>query len=139
MMEYEEMTLEDLAHEMADIRKKLDTATDKKAGLQRAWDMIRKVAVPNKMEELGMESARIKGVGTVSLLTDAYCTTPAANADALKSWLTDNGYGSLIKPTVNASSLKSFMKEQILEGNKVPDMVNFAPYTYASITGAPKS
>lgn len=138
-MKYEDMTLEDLAHEMQEARQKLDFATRTKANWQNMWDELRKVHIPNKMEDLGMESARIKGVGTISLSADAYCTVPAGNRAQVQQWLAENGFESLITNTVNASTFKAFIKEQIMEGNDTPDdLINFTPYTYAKITGAPK-
>ena len=87
------------------------------------------------MEEMGLESARIKGVGTLSLATDAYCTTPADARLDLQEWLRAHDAGDLIQETVNASTLKAFCKEQIGKGNDIPPMVKFTPYTYAKITG----
>lgn len=134
-MGYENLTLEAMAHEMKRIREELDDAKEHSSTLQKQWDDLRKVHIPNKMEELGIESVRVKGVGTVSERTDAYCTTPAKNKHALYEWLEGHGHGDLITDTVNASTLKAFMKEQIMLGNDVPDdIVNFNPYTYVAIT-----
>ena len=134
-MNYENMTLEAMAHEMKEVRERLDNTKAESSELQKQWDDLRKVHIPNKLEELGIESARITGVGTVSERTDAYCSVPAANRQALYEWLEAHDHGDLITDTVNSSTLKAFMKEQIMLGHEVPDdIVNFNPYTYVAIT-----
>ncbi len=134
-MNFEDMSLKEMAKTMKEVRTRLDDAKETSSHLQKQWDDLRKVHIPNKMEEMGIESVRIEGVGTVSERTDAYCSTPAKNKQALYDWLEQHGHGDLITDTVNSSTLKAFMKEQILEGNDVPDdIVNFTPYTYVAIT-----
>jgi len=134
-MQFEEMNLKQLAERMKSTREQLDDVKADSAALQKEWDSLRKKWLPEKMEEMGIESVRIEGVGTVSERTDAYCTTPAKNKQALMIWMIENGHEDLISETINASTLKAFMKEQILEGNDVPDeIVSFTPYTYVAIT-----
>jgi len=97
------------------------------------WTSIRDVKL--KMEELGIDSAFITDVGKLSMRTDAYCSVLKKDKIELQNWLKDNGHGDLITDTINASTLKAFMKEQIIEGNAVPDtIVSFDPYTYVAIT-----
>lgn len=134
-MNYEDMSLEAMAHEMKQVREELDDTKSESAKLQKQWDDLRKVHIPNKLEELGLTSAKVLGVGTVSERTDAYCSVPAANKQKLYEWLEEHDHGDLIVDTVNSSTLKAFMKEQILMGHEVPDdIVNFTPYTYVAIT-----
>lgn len=133
--DFENMTLEQLATRMKRTAELLKDAKADSAQLQKEWDALRKQYIPDKMDEMGIESVRISGVGTVSQRTDAYCTTPAANREALMDWLEAHDHADLISETVNASTLKAFMKEQMMEGNDVPDdIVNFTPYTYVAIT-----
>lgn len=134
-MNFEDMNLRQLAERMKATRAELDDTKADASALQKEWDSLRKKWLPKKMEEMGIVDVRFEGVGTVSERTDAYCTTPAKNKAALYEWLNENGHGDLITDTVNASTLKAFIKEQILEGNDVPDhIVNFEPYTYVAIT-----
>lgn len=133
---YENMTIEALAQEMKSVREALDDMKKSAATLQQKWDHLRKVAIPDKLEEMGLESCRVAGVGNISVRTDAYCTVPASKKPELYQWLSEHDQEALITATVNASTLKAWMKEQIMEGNDVPpdDIVNFNPYTYVVIT-----
>jgi len=134
-MKPEEMNLEQLALEMARTKDLLVDAKIVSSELQKDWDALRKKWIPEKMEELGIESVRITGVGTVSERTDAYCSVPAANRQALYEWLEEHDHKDLITDTVNSSTLKAFVKEQILLGNEIPDgIIKFEPYTYVAIT-----
>jgi len=136
MKDFEEMNLKELAETMARTREMLDEAKAGSTVLQKQWDALRKKYLPEKMEAMGIESVRIEGVGTVSERHDAYCTTPAKNKALLMDWLEEHGHADLISETVNASTLKAFMKEQMLAGNAMPPegVVNWSPYTYVAIT-----
>jgi len=137
-IKYGDMDLKELAAAQARVKGEVDHYAGIKSALQAEFDALRKRLVPNKMESMGIESVRIEGVGTLSLATDAYCSTPADERQNLKDWLRANEAGDLIAETVNASTLKAFIKEQTLEGNEIPPMVKFDPYTYSKITGGKK-
>ena len=129
-------SLEELVTEMKITREKLDGLKAESSALQKKWDDLRKVQIPNKMEELNLESARVADVGNISLQTDAYCTVLASKKALLQEWLEAHDHGDLVTETINASTLKAFMKEQIMAGNEIPpeEIVNFLPFTYATIT-----
>jgi len=135
-MNYEEMSLEQLASEMRNEREQLDDLKATIAQHQKTWDDLRKKWIPEKMEELGLDQCRLNGIGTLSLRTDAYCSVPAIKKEELYAWLLMNEHEALVTSTVNASTLKAFMKEQMLAGNAMPPegVVNWSPYTYVAIT-----
>lgn len=134
-MEIEDMTLTDMVFEMQATRRDLDDAKQVVTDLQRKWDTLRKVAIPDKLEDMGLDSVKVKGVGTVSKRFDAYCTVKGGMAHELQIWLQERGDGDLIKPFVNPSSLKAYMKELFDEGEEIPEAyVNFSPYTKVVIT-----
>jgi len=132
---FEDMTLEQLAVAMVESRNRMDAAKNEESAARAEWDVLRRKFIPEKMEEMGLESARIKDVGRLSVRTDAFCSTPAANKPKLFEWLIENGHSDLITDSVNGSTLKAFIKEQILAGNDVPlDIINYDPYTFVAIT-----
>ena len=129
------MSLEQLANEMKTVRTRLDDAKAIATELQKEWDHLRKVAIPDKMEEMGLESARITGVGTLSLATDAYCSCPSDNKYKLQEWMKEHEFADLITEVINGSTLKAWYKEQLKAGAPLPDeLVKFDPYTYCKIT-----
>lgn len=137
--EFEGLQIAELAKLMDKAGAYKDRMKKEAVMAQLRWDVIRKIVIPNKLDEMGMDSAKIKGVGTVSKRADAYCNVKAGCQEDLMNWLRDNGYADLIRPNVNSSSLKAFIKELFNEGKEIPsDIVNFTPFTYVAITHRPK-
>lgn len=129
------MTINELADLYMEYREDLDMLKASTSAAQERFDLVRKIAIPEKMEELGFDNIKIKGVGRLSLRTEAYASTVKGRKEEAMEWLDENGHGDLIKPTVNASTLKAFLKEQVAEGVEVPDDIfNFTPYLMATIT-----
>ena len=134
MKDFEEMNLKELAAQAQQTRYQYDQLKKQSGQLWRELETLQRKWMPDKMEELGIESVRLDGIGTISLRYDAHCTTPAKNKHLLMEWLEAHGHADLINETVNGSTLKAFMKEQMLEGNPIPDdIVKFEPYTLAVV------
>ena len=131
------MKLAEIAAEYKAIKEALEEAGEVKTILQKISDSYSKHILPARMEEEGIETVRIEGVGRLQTKSDIYCSCPAPNREALQDWLVDHGHGSLISQSVNASTLKAFIKEQMKEGNPVPDdLLNIEPYNMAVIVKA---
>ena len=128
------MKLAGIAAEYKAIKEALEEAGEVKTVLQKISDSYSKHILPARMEEEGIETVRIEGVGRLQTKSDIYCSCPAPNREALQDWLVDHGHGSLISQSVNASTLKAFIKEQMKEGNPVPDdLLDIEPYSMAVI------
>tara|TARA_R110000803_G_scaffold80259_3_gene146027 strand:+ start:331 stop:729 length:399 start_codon:yes stop_codon:yes gene_type:complete len=129
------MSIKQLAEEMVNVRAKLDQAKAVAAELQKEFDDLRKVQLPEAMEAAGMESTRLPNIGTVSIRTDAYASIRGGQQDGAYQWMKDNGFGDLIKDFVHSSTLKAFLKEQFREGEDLPEEIfSFLPYSYVAIT-----
>lgn len=132
--EYDDLSITELALELADLKDKVEEADRKKKDLQKKFDYLRHNKIPTKMDDEGLSSVRVKNLGTLSLQPDAW--TQTVNSDELLKWLIQNGHEDLIKETVNPSTLKAFAKQQIKNGEELPpdDIFKFTPFTRASIT-----
>jgi hypothetical protein len=129
------MSIVDIATKMQAVKAELDELKAKTTELQKEFDELRKVKLPEAMEEAGMESARISGVGVVSLRTDAYVSIKGGKKEEAYRWLAEHGYEDLVTDYVQPSTLKAFAKEQYDQGRSLPeDLFSFNPYTYAAIT-----
>lgn len=106
--------------------------------MKSAFDDLRLKAIPGKLEDMGLDNVKIKGVGRISVTTDAYVSVVSGKKEALFDWLKEHDQESLITEVVNSSTLKAWYKEQIKEGNEVPDgeIINFTPFDRASVTKA---
>lgn len=130
---YSKFTLHELSAEMQKIRVGKDALEAELKIINAHYDVLRLESIPNKMDEEGVERVSYEGIGRVGLTADMYVSV--ADKPGLYEWLEDNGFGDLIQPVVNASTLKAFIKGRMKDGKEVPaEYVNVTPFTRASIT-----
>ena len=99
-------------------------------------DVLRLNLIPTAMENEGLESPlNVAGVGRVSLTGDVYASV--LDKENFFEWLHDHNSGDLIQETVNATTLKAWVKNKIKLGEEYPtELLKVTPYTRASITKA---
>lgn len=131
------MTITQLAKELKAVKAELESADIYKSALQKVHDRLAKVVLPERMDEEDISTIKIEGIGRIQKKTDIYCSCPAHSREALQQWLNDNGHGSLVSTTVNASTLRAFIKEQMKAGSPIPDgLLTITPYQLVSIVKA---
>ena len=135
---YSDLPIPDLASRMKELKEEIEAKDRALKDLKAEFDVLRIEVVPAKMEEFGTSSMNIRGLGRLTISTDAYITTVKGQKPVLFKWFKDNGFTELLKEDVNPSTLKAWYKEQLAEGNDVPDddIVNFVPFERASLTKA---
>lgn len=134
-IDYSTATIAELGVHLKWMKEELEAATRVKAEFQKSYDFLSIDVIPEKMDEQGVDSIKITGVGRLALTSDIRCNILAANKKAVEDWLRENGHEAMISETVNASTFKAFVKEQMRnEGNYPKDLINVAPYTKANIT-----
>lgn len=128
-------TLGELAIKQKEIEaKKLEL--EEQGKVLNAWhDVLRFEAIPQKVEEMGLQSpVKLEGIGRVSLTTDVLVSVKAGMKDRLFNWLQEHGMGDLIQPNLNASTLKAWTKGRIKEAKDYPaECLNVTPIEKASI------
>lgn len=123
--------LTDLIDEMDRVRAQMDAIDEVWKPLQKRYDELRLGEIPAEMAAEDVTSIK-GGFGRCTLQSDLHVSAP--NKQALHKWLTDNGNGDLIIPTVNAQTLKAFCKEQLHAGAELPATVlNVSPFSRAVI------
>jgi len=131
--EYDGMSLLQLAKEQQRLKGAIAELKAEESRLQKEFDHLRKHRIPEMMENMGIQNVKLEGVGRVSLRGEIYASI--VDKDLAYSWLQEHGHGDLIKPTVNASTLKAFLKEQMREGEVLPEEAfKSTPYMMAAIT-----
>lgn len=131
--EFQGLALEDLV-------KRFQKGYGEKERLERElakcnafFDVMRFEAIPTEMDKQGIEKIAYAGIGRVSLTADMQVSVK--DKPGLFGWLRKNKLADLIQPTINPSTLKSFIKGRIKDGKKYPaEMLNVNPVTRASIT-----
>jgi len=64
--------------------------------------VLKEESIPSAMHELGLEKLKLDTGQEISIKQDVYASIPKAEKEAAYRWLTDNGYGGLIKLDVTA-------------------------------------
>lgn len=118
---------------MADLRELNDLADSVKKQIGKAYDHMRVQVIPERMDDEGMASMKVQGVGTVKLTADMHMSVK--DKEGMHRWLEEHGLDGLIQEQVNAQQLKSVLRKMMEEGEEVPnDLVKISPFTRASIT-----
>lgn len=126
----------DLASMIKDIKAKMEYHNSEQSRYRKFFDALTTQVVPEKMAEDDMQGVKLSnGQGRIELRPNAFCSVAAGQGAALQDWLKENGYEDIIKETVNASTLKSFVKDLIASGQDTPpeEIVNYTPYVRATV------
>lgn len=123
------MALKDKIAEMKALKERIDKGEELLKQLREQYDKLRLFTVPEAMMEQDMTSIRGE-FGRCTLQGDL--TVKVFDKEKLHEWLEGSGFGALIVPTVNAQTLKSFVKEQQGAGTMLPeDILQVNPFTRA--------
>lgn len=130
---YAGMTLKEMVENMKVMADKKEELGNQLKIVNAHYDVLRMESIPEKMDSEGVENIRLEGIGRVSLTADMFVAT--TDKAGLYKWFHDNGLADLIQETVNASTLKAFVKRRIKEAKDIPaDFLRVTPFTRASIT-----
>lgn len=131
--DYAGMDLHGLVSHMQIVKKEKERLEELLKTENARFDLLRIELIPAAMENEGVERVTYEGIGRVSLTGDLY--VQVQNKPGLIDWLSDEGMSDLIQPTVNAGTLKAFIKRRITAGQEIPEeYVKVSPFTRASIT-----
>lgn len=130
---YPALTLLEMVKKMRELEVQKEAASEELKIINAHYDVLRLEVIPEKMDAEGIENIKIEGVGRVSLTADMF--TAVTNKVGLYDWFKTNNLADLIQETVNASTLKAFIKRRMKEAKPYPeDCVRVTPFTRASIT-----
>lgn len=126
----------ELVRHFRDLRDVNALIKEARTALGEMEDLLSSRDIPDAFRSAGVKTTTIEGVGRVTVSYRFSCSMLDKEAGLL--WLTENGHGGLIQPTVNSSTLAAFAKNLIeTEGKDLPDDIfktGQSPYT--SITKA---
>lgn len=132
---YQTWELLPLIKEMKEYAAKKEALEGELKIINARYDVLRLEVIPERMDSEGIENLKVEGIGRVSLTADMFVSVKGGAKQGLFDWFNSNKLGDLIQPTVNASTLKAFVKRRIKEGKDYPiDFLNVTPITRASIT-----
>lgn len=133
---YRECDIKGLAQAFKVLQDRYNEAKAVSAGVYAEFEFLRKNILPARMDEMGITTVNIKDVGRIQI--SHQLSAKQVDKFALQEWLQANGHGDLIAETVNASSLASFIKAQIADGEPIPDddIIQISTYEVASVVKA---
>lgn len=132
---YDALPLIDAVREMHAVGAALEELKAKISALNVMYDALRLNVVPKKLEDAGVRSLTVEGVGRVTVTGDIYVSIPAEYKMLAYQHLRDTGHGGLIQDNINPSTLKAFCKTMIKTGEEIPgDLFKVTPFSRASIT-----
>lgn len=119
---------------MADAQRRKEAMEEELKDINAEFDVLRFELVPGKMEDDGVETVNYDGIGRVSTSADIRLVLLKSNQPKFYSWLKKHKLQDLMTTTINASTLKSWVKERLKANKEVPDVITVTPITRASIT-----
>jgi len=133
---YQGLTFQQMAETILQLKESIASADTELKKLKETLEILTLKVVPDKLDDEGMSSINIRGIGRLGVTLDMHVNVPAANRPEWFEWLETNGHGGLIKrdPDVNASTQKAFIKECVRNAEELPSFVKADPFYRASVT-----
>jgi len=115
--------LTEFARSLSDLKARKNELEDSLKDVNEQIKTIAENELPRAMEDADIESFRVDGVGTVFLQNKIYVSVLADDREKLYDWLRENGHDDIVKDWVFPQTLTAFAKEQMTEGNPLPDFL----------------
>lgn len=115
-----------LAQEMNRLRLQLDLLDVERTQLQREYDELRKVKIPDEMQRLGLSGKDGRGSfsladgSKVFLRANVHASVDKARVHEFHDFLRNNNLGAMIQESVHPQTLKAWAKEWVEEGRELP-------------------
>lgn len=108
--------LRQLIDQKEDLNERLKTVNKE---IQKLQEQV----IPEQMEEEDIETFKVPGVGSVSIGMRCYAYVNKGDQPEFYQWLRENGHDPLIREVVWPKTLEAFAKEQLENGQPLPDML----------------
>lgn len=134
VLEGDMVTLRQYCAEMKDLQVRIVGKKVEMAAIREPLDFLRLKKIPDLMDALEITTTTFMGIGRLQKAADIYAKT--TDKEASFQYLQDTGYADMIKPTVNASTLKALLRRLLKAGEEIPECYEVTPFSRASIVKA---
>lgn len=137
VLEHEDKSWPELADTIHSLRVAKDELAKQTKAINAELEIICREIIPERMAEEGLRGVPLTDGSRLELRSKAFCSTRAGMRDALMAWFRDHDLPEMVTETINASTLKAFMAEQLKEGNEVPpdELLSYTPFVEATLVG----
>jgi hypothetical protein len=118
---YEEQSTEDLEYKVSFLDKNRKDLERLKTENQLELDAAMEVLLKRWEDQGDTQQVKREALGMLSRVDDIYCRI--SDLDEFKKWAMSNNMQSIVKETVNVSSLTSAVKDLLVDGNPIPEGV----------------
>jgi len=105
--------MKQLADALKDAESETEKAELKLKEVKERERMIREETIPSAMQELGLESITLDTGEKLSVKQEVYASIPAAGKSKAYAWLSENGFGGLVKVSVELQFGKGEQEEAV--------------------------
>jgi hypothetical protein len=116
--------LTELGKKLYDAKAEKDQLEERLKVVNAIKSELEKVLLPKAMEDAEQDKFSIAGMGTFYLQADVQVYIKNEQEDAAFKWFRKEGHGDIIKETIHPGTLKSWTKEQLENGGKLPPGMN---------------
>jgi hypothetical protein len=120
-----------LSKELFEIKDAKKDLEEQLKTINKRKEQIETRDLPELMDDQTITNLGVEGYGTIFLQVGTRAYINVDDRDEAYNWLKDGGFGDIIKPTVHHSTLKAFVREQLDNGQSVPDMFHPSLYNIA--------
>ena len=120
-------TLQEYCVELESLKAEEENLKQHLKAVQSRIASLRLTDIPDLMHKLNLVDAANRGSITlpsgarVSMRTDFYASINKQHEEQAFEWLRSNGLGEIIRPTVNAATLKATLRERMKDGKDIPE------------------
>lgn len=104
----------ELSHKFRELKFKSEEQAKVLKEINAEWDECEQALLGAMVEE-GVNSLDIVGVGKIVMRTENYLSVTQANTDNFYAYLKESGNGDLLRESVNPATLKSFLKQHLVD------------------------
>jgi len=113
-----------MAQELRALKDRKEAIAAEEKEVNKRIKALTEHELPEYMEEQDIDKVTIDGVGTLFIQQQVYANVKADNRAGLYDWLRDTGNEAMIVDWVFPQSLKAFCKDQLANGQALPEMVD---------------
>jgi hypothetical protein len=131
-------TLSDLGRELSELKLKKKDLEDQVKSVNKQITALAIGKLPELMSELDIPKFVVEGIGTFYIQDKLEISVLADDRPEVYAWLRDHGHGSLVVDYVWPRTLGAWAKEQLNEGQVLPDTMKATFIPTASLRRSSK-